>query len=58
MDAVFWISFTTIIVSVLGVAFRYCYKTKCSDISIGFGCINIHRDIEQEIINRECNATI
>jgi len=32
-----------------GLVVRYCFKSKCSEVSCCFGLIKIERDIEQEI---------
>jgi hypothetical protein len=32
-----------------GLVVRYCFKSKCSEVSCCFGLFKIERDIEQEI---------
>jgi len=32
----------------LGLIVRYCFKSKCSDISLCNGIVKIHREVEQE----------
>jgi hypothetical protein len=32
----------------LGLIVRYCFKSKCSDISLCNGVLKIHRAVEQE----------
>ena len=44
----FWIAVGTMVFAFLGLATRYCYKSKCKEVSIC--CIHIHRDVEDEII--------
>jgi len=34
---------------VLGLSIRYCFKSKCEDVSLCFGLIKIHRDTESEV---------
>ena len=33
----------------LGLAVRYCFKSKCNEVSCCFGLLKIERDIEHEI---------
>lgn len=39
----------TLCTSILGVSLRYCFKSKCEDVSLCFGLIKIHRDTQSEI---------
>ena len=48
-DGAFFISTTTIIVGILGVAIRYALKSKCRNTNICYGCIVIDRNTEGEI---------
>ena len=32
-----------------GLVVRYCFKSKCSEVSCCFGLVKIERDIEQEV---------
>jgi hypothetical protein len=41
----------------LGLVVRYCFKSKCSEVSCCFGLIRIDRDIEHEVIEQEIEAT-
>lgn len=34
---------------VLGLSIRYCFKSKCQDVSLCFGLIKIHRNTEDEV---------
>jgi hypothetical protein len=34
---------------VLGLSIRYCFKSKCEDVSLCFGLIKIHRNTEDEV---------
>jgi len=38
---------------VLGLSIRYCFKSKCEDVSLCFGLIKIHRDTESEVKTEE-----
>lgn len=39
--------------ALLGVCVRYAFRSKCSEVNICFGLVNIKRDIEGEIENTE-----
>lgn len=34
---------------VLGLSIRYCFKSKCEDVSLCFGLIKIHRNTDDEV---------
>ncbi len=34
---------------VLGLSIRYCFKSKCQDVSLCFGLIKIHRNTDDEV---------
>ena len=38
----------TLIISVIIFAFKVCFKSKCSDISLCFGLIKVHRNTIEE----------
>ena len=48
-DAVFWITISTLVCGSFGLVVRYCLKSKCDNISICCGLINIHRDVKAEV---------
>ena len=48
-DAVFWITISTLVCGSFGLVIRYCLKSKCDNISICCGLINIHRDVKAEV---------
>lgn len=37
----------------LGLVVRFCFKSKCSEVSCCFGLIKIERDIENEIVEQQ-----
>jgi hypothetical protein len=37
----------------LGLVVRYCFKSKCSEVSCCFGLIRIDRDIEHEVAEQQ-----
>ena len=37
----------------LGLAVRYCFKSKCHEVSCCFGLLKIERDIEHEIVEQK-----
>ena len=45
-DDTFFISITGILVGVLGLSIRFCYRSKCYRIECG--CLRIYRDTEDE----------
>jgi hypothetical protein len=48
-DAVFWITISTLVCGSFGLVVRYCLKSKCDDVKLCCGLINIHRDVKAEI---------
>ena len=36
-----------------GLVVRYCFRSKCSEVSCCFGLLKIERDIEHEIIEQQ-----
>ena len=49
VDSVFLLSVSTIVAGVIGIAIKYCLKSKCNDVNCCFGCIRVQRDIEAEV---------
>ena len=47
-NSVFFLSLATTILTFCGVAFSYCYKSKCKECSICFGIVRVQRDVEIE----------
>jgi hypothetical protein len=57
-DGVFFITITTLITGFLGIAIKYCLKSKCEKCDICWGLLTIIRrvDIESQIeINQNNN---
>jgi hypothetical protein len=48
-DAVFWITISTLVCGSFGLVVRYCLKSKCDNIKLCCGLINIHRDVKLEV---------
>ena len=46
VNAIFYISLTTILCTSISLSIKYCYKSKCK--SLKCGCIKIIRDVEIE----------
>lgn len=44
----FWIAISTMVCAFMSLATRYCYKSKCKEVSLC--CIRIKRDVDDEII--------
>ena len=38
---------------ILTISLRYCFKSKCEDVSLCFGFIKVHRDTNAEIKSEE-----
>ena len=36
-----------------GLVVRYCFRSKCSEVSCCFGLLKIERDIEHEVIEQQ-----
>ena len=53
LDSVFYLSVATLIVGVCGLSIRYCYRSKCEDMSCCWGLLKIHRNTSQEGIGTE-----
>jgi hypothetical protein len=47
-DAVFWITISTLVCGSFGLVVRYCLKSKCDNINICCGLVNVHRDVKLE----------
>lgn len=47
-DAAFWLTMGGMVIGVVGMFFRACYQSKCEDVSLCFGLITIHRNIQAE----------
>ena len=52
-DDTFWLTLAGIIVGVVGVLIRYCFLSKCDNVSICCDLIKIHRAVELELPNVE-----
>lgn len=55
-NGVFFLSLGTLFISAMGVCFAYALKSKCSNVKICFGCLEIDRDVELEA-DMEMNAS-
>ena len=47
-DSNFIITLTTILLGGFALLVKYCFKSKCSDINICFGLLQIKRDVADE----------
>ena len=47
-DSVFWITLATLLTGFIGLSIKYCLKSKCSNINICYGCLQIDRAVELE----------
>jgi hypothetical protein len=48
-DSTFFLSVGSVLLAALGVASRYCFKSKCSEFSVCCGLLKIKRDVEAEV---------
>jgi len=46
---IFFISIGTTVFIFLGTLVKYAFRSKCSDITLLWGCIKIHRAVELEM---------
>lgn len=49
VDSTLIYGLATLASGILGLSVRYCFKSKCEDVSLCFGLIKIHRDTESEV---------
>jgi hypothetical protein len=47
VNGMFYLSIATLLCTFLTLSIKYCYKSKCKEVS--FCCIKISRDIETEL---------
>ena len=47
-DAVFFLTLSTAILAFLGLALKSCFKSKCSNVNLCCGLINVQRDVITE----------
>jgi len=52
-DDTFWLTLAGIVVGVLGVLIRYCFLSKCDNVSICCDVIKVHRAVDLEMPNVE-----
>ncbi len=59
-DAVFFVSVGTLVIGFLGLCIKYCLKSKCENVKLCFGFIEIHRrvDLETEVEMHEIDASV
>ena len=48
-DGVFFITIATILTGSIGLALRFCLKSKCQNFNCCWGMLNIERNIEEEV---------
>ena len=47
-DAVFVLSFTSLLLGSVGMTLAYCFKVKCKTLTLCYGCVDLERDPEAE----------
>jgi hypothetical protein len=48
-NAVFWITLATLLTGSLGLAIKFCLKSKCEHFSVCFGILKIDRRVDLEV---------
>ena len=49
LNAVFFLSLATILIGGVGLAFKFCLKSKCNKFKCCYGLISIDRNVELEV---------
>ena len=44
----FWLTIAGAVLGFLGLGFKICFESKCDNIKLCWGCINIHRAVQLE----------
>lgn len=52
-DSVFFVTVITIMTGSIGLCLKFCLKSKCDNVKLCYGLINIHRNVELEENNLE-----
>lgn len=47
-NSTFWITLATILTGSVGLALKYCLKSKCDRVNCCWGGLDIHRAVEME----------
>ena len=47
-NSTFWITLATILTGSIGLAIKFCLKSKCDNVSCCWGGLTIHRNVEIE----------
>lgn len=47
-DAVFFVSIGTLVIGFLGLVIKYCLKSKCENVKLCYGAIEINRRVDLE----------
>ena len=49
LDAVFWLSLSTLVCGSVGLMIKTIYKIKCSEVKCCCGCLELKRDVDDEM---------
>ena len=52
-DSAFWISISTGLFAFFAVVIKTALKSKCDNLNLCFGCIQIHRRVELENVTED-----
>jgi hypothetical protein len=44
----FWLAVSAAAATACALAIRSCYRSKCEDLSVCYGAVNVHRDTARE----------
>jgi len=47
----------TLIAATIALFVRYCFRSKCVNVKLCYGLIDIQRDVEEEVKNSEIEQT-
>jgi hypothetical protein len=56
-DSIFWTGICTMVFGGIALLVRYAFKSKCDNINLCYGCIQIHRVVEAEEKDAEEDET-
>jgi hypothetical protein len=49
LNAVFWLSLSSIVIGGIGLTLKFCLKSKCQKFKCCFGLVSIDRNVELEV---------
>jgi hypothetical protein len=52
-DSVFWLSISPMVLGACALCVRYAYRSKCTHVRLCWNCIDVERNVDDEIIADE-----